>query len=38
MNVKKFEDVCKRRKLTINHSKTVRGVPKINILGYRIGN
>ena len=36
--VKKFKDVCNRRNLTINHKKTVRGVPALNILGYRIGN
>ena len=34
----KFESALKKRKLTLNEDKTVRGVKKITVLGYEIEN
>lgn len=37
-NVKKFLEVVRNRKLTLNESKSVMSVPTINVLGYCVGN
>ncbi len=36
-NVKKFLEVVRKRKLTLNESKSVMSVPIINVLGYCVG-
>ena len=37
-NVQKFFEVVKRKKLTLNESKSVMSVSSINVLGYCVGN
>ena len=35
-NSRQFEEACKKRNMTLNEDKTIRGVDRLNILGYQI--
>ena len=37
-NARLFEEICKKRNITLNESKTTKDARVINILGFQLGN